>query len=106
MSQHSLVGTVTRLAMPVDRMEEEKMVNRRLEEVQGKEENMMWRITRSGWNEMKDRCGKVVDEVVEMCEMARVMVEQFKVDISVVLERRNIIIMSTSCQTIRNCLQV
>jgi hypothetical protein len=42
MSQHSLVGTVKRLAKTVDMMEEEKMVNRRLEEVQGKGENMMW----------------------------------------------------------------
>jgi hypothetical protein len=37
-----------------------------------------------------------VGEVVEMCEMARVRVEQFKGDISVVLERRNINLMSNN----------
>ena len=96
MSQHSLNGSVTRLAKTVDRMEE-KMVNRRLEEVQGKGENMMWRNTISGLKEMKDRRGQAVGEVVvEMCEMARVRVEQFKGDISVVLERRNINLMSNN----------
>ena len=50
----------------------------------------------SGSKEMKDRRGQVVGEVVEMCEMARVRVEQFKGDISVVLERRNINLMSNN----------
>ena len=44
MSQHSLVCTVTRLKKTVDRVEEEdKRVDRRLEEVQGQGENMMGR---------------------------------------------------------------
>ena len=60
MSQHYLVCTVTRLKKTVDRMEdEEKMVDRRLEEVQGNGENMMRRKTSmvgqiSGWKEISD----------------------------------------------------
>ena len=61
MSKHSLVCTVSRLGRTVDRMEEEeKMVERRLDEVQEKGENILgflkkkhtqphccWRSTRS-----------------------------------------------------------
>ena len=43
MSQHSLVCTASGLKMTVDRMEEEEMVERRLEEVQGEKENMIGR---------------------------------------------------------------
>ena len=100
--QHYLVCTVTRLKKTVDRMEEEqKMVDRRLEEVQGQGENMMGRKTSmvgkiSGWKEMQDSCGQMVVEVAGMCEMARGRVVQLKGDISMVVERRNTILMSNN----------
>ena len=86
----------------MDRIEEEeKMVDRRLEEVQGKGENMKGRKTCivgqiSGWKEMKDSCGQMVGEVAGVCEMARGRVEQLKEDISMVVERRNTILMSNN----------
>ena len=56
--------------------EEEKMVERRLEEVQGKGENILGRRTNlvgqiTGWKELKDSCKQMVREVAGMCEMAR-----------------------------------
>ena len=65
MSQHSLVCTASGLKMTVDRMEEEEMVERRLEEVQGEKENMMGRKIIMvgqirGWKEMKHSCGQVM----------------------------------------------
>ena len=50
----------------------------------------------SGWKEMKDSCGKMVGEVAGMCKMARRRVEQLKGDISMVVERRNTILMSNN----------
>ena len=78
--------------------EEEKMVERRLEEVQGKGENILGRRTNlvgqiCGWKELKDSCKQMVREVAGMCEMARGRVEQLKGDISIVVERRNTILM-------------
>jgi hypothetical protein len=84
MSWHSLVCTVTRMKKIVDRVEEEeKMVDRRLEEVQRQWKNMMGRKTSmvgqiSGWKEMKDSCGQMVGEVAGMSEMARGRVAQLK----------------------------
>ena len=77
------------------------MVNSRLEEVQGQGENMMGRKTSmvgkiSGWKEMQDSCGQMVVEVAGMCEMARGRVVQLKGDISMVVERRNTILMSNN----------
>ena len=99
MSKHSLVCTVSRLGRTVDRMEEEeKMVERRLDEVQEKGENILGRRTNlvgqiCGWKELKDSCKQMVREVAGMCEMARGRVEQLKGDISIVVERRNTILM-------------
>ena len=81
-AQHSLICTVTRLKKTVDRMEEEeKMMDRRLAEVQRKRENMMGRKTSMveqliGWKEMKNNFGQMVmGEVAVVCEMARGRVE-------------------------------
>ena len=101
MSHHSLVCTDTRF-MTVFRMEEEeKVMDRRLEQVQRRGENMMGRKTSMveqliGWKEMKNNCGQMMGEVEGVCKMARGRVEQLKGDISMVVERRNVISMSTT----------
>ena len=69
-----------------------------MEKLQRKGENMMGRKTNmvgqiSGWKEMKNNCEQMVDEVAGVCEMSRGKVEQLKGDISIVVERRNNIIM-------------
>ena len=67
MSHHSLACTVTRLKKTVDRMEEgEKMVDRKLEEVQRKGENMLGRKTSmveqiDGWKDMKNNCVQMME---------------------------------------------
>ena len=55
--------------------EEEKIVDRRLEEVQGQGENMIERKTCmvgqiNGWKEMKDNYGQIVGEMAGVCKMA------------------------------------
>ena len=81
MSEHSLVCTVSRLKMSVDRVtEEEKVVDRRLEDVQGRGGNMVDENNKVGqiigWKEMKSQCGQTVNEVAGMGELARGMVEE------------------------------
>ena len=57
----------------------------------GRKTSMVGQI--SGWKEMKNNCGQMLGEVAGVCEMARGRVEQLKGDISIVLERRNNIMM-------------
>ena len=99
MSRHSLVCTVSRLKKTADRMEEdEKVVDRRLADVQGRGgimeegDNAVGQII--GWKQMKRQCGQTVNEVAGMGEVARGKVEQLKEDISLLVERRNTILMS------------
>ena len=100
MSKHSLVCTVSRLKKTADRMEEdEKVVDRRLADVQGvggimEENSAVGQII--GWKEMKSQCGQTVNEVAGMGEVARGKVEQLKEDISLLVERRNTILMSNN----------
>ena len=100
MSKHSLVCTVTRLNNTLDKIvEEERMVDRRLEDMkeEGKTMNNCIMIGRIfGWKDMKESCVKVGNEVAVMSEMARGEVEQLKEDISLLVERRNTILMSNS----------
>ena len=90
-----------RLKMTVDRLEEEeKVVNRRLEDVQGMAGKMAEENHRVGqiigWKEMKRSCGLTVNELAGMGEMAREKVEQLTEDISLLVERRNTILMSNN----------
>ena len=50
----------------------------------------------SGWKEMKNNCGQMVGEVAGVCEMASGRAEQLKGDISIVVGRRNNILMSNN----------
>ena len=90
-----------RLKMTVDRLEEEeKVVNRRLENVQGMAGNMAEENNRVGqiigWKEMKRSFGLTVNELAGMGEMARGKVEQLTEDIRLLVERRNTILMSNN----------
>ena len=104
MSKHSLVCTVTRLRNTLARMEEEEqLVDGRLVEVQGRGENMMRRKANSetvaqmnGWKEVVGKSGQLVSEVAGMCEVARGRVEEVKGDISLLVEKRNTILMSNN----------
>ena len=87
--------------MTVDRLEEEeRVVNSRLEDVQGMGGNMTEENNRVGhiigWKEMKRSCGLTMNELAGMGEMAREKVEQLTEDISLLLERRNTILMSNN----------
>ena len=99
MSKHSLVCTFSRLKKTADMMEEDKkVVDRRLADVRGvggimeEENSAVGQII--GWKEMKSQCGQTVNEVAGMGEVARGKVEQLKEDISLLVERRNTILMS------------
>ena len=99
MSKHSLVCTVTRLKNTLGKvMEEEKMVDRRLEDMREDDKNMKNTIVGRiiGWKDMKESCAKLGNEVAVMCEMARGEMDQLKEDISLLVERRNTILMSNS----------
>ena len=96
MSWHSSVCTVTRLkknGQSGGREDDGVQVG----VVAEKGENMMGRKTSMGqiseWKEMKNNCGQMLGEVAGVCEMARGRVEQLKGGISIVVERRNNIIM-------------
>ena len=85
--------------MTVDRLEEEeRVVNSRLEDVQGMGGNMTEENNRVGqiigWKEMKRSCGLTMNELAGMGEMARE--KQLTEDISLLLERRNTILMSNN----------
>ena len=100
MAKHSLVCTVIRLKNTLGQvMEEEKVIDRKLEDMKedGKHinnTNIAGRII--GWKDMKESCVRLGNEVAMMREMARGEVEHLKEDISLLVERRNTIIMSTS----------
>ena len=100
MSKHSLVCTVTRLQNSLRKVtEEERMADRRLEDM--KEEGQNMRSSNSvgrkiGWKDIKESCVKLGNEVAVMYEMARAEVEQLREDIRLLMERRNTILMSNS----------
>ena len=103
MSKHSLVCTFPQTqddSGQVGGGGEGGELNRRLEEVQGmagkmaEENNRVGQII--GWKEMKRSCGLTVNELAGMGEMARGKVEQLTEDISLLVERRNTILMSNN----------
>ena len=60
----------------------------------GRKTSMVGQI--DGWKVMKNNCGQMMGEVAGVCKMARGRVEQLKGDISMVVERRNNILMSNN----------
>ena len=100
MSKHSLVCTVTRLKNTLRKVvEEERMTDRRLEDKKevGQNIEISYSVDRViGWKKMRENCVKLGNNVAVMGEMARGQVEQLKEDLSLLVERRNTILMSNS----------
>ena len=99
MAKHSLVCTVTRLNNTLDRVvEEENVVDKKLEDMhceEGMEEpNIAGQIV--GWKEMELSCSKTVNDVAGVAEIFKGKRDQMNEDISLLIEKRNSILMSTT----------